>query len=95
MPSRFLLVVETASIDFHDPGPGTYKVLIRVRAKNRKGEQIWIESDSAETKTYEDNSPNKSTLQTPTSGTPAAASSAEATEVRGAPVAPPSGAAGR
>ena len=39
--------------------------------------------------------PNPPPVQTPTSGTPAAASSAEATEVRGAPVAPPSGAAGR
>jgi hypothetical protein len=34
-------------------------------------------------------------LQTPASGTLAAASSAEATEVRGAPGAPPPGIAGR
>ena len=85
MGSRFLLIVETASIDFHVPGPGTYKVSIRVEAKNRRGEKIWIESDSAEIKTYEDNSPNKPPLRMPVSGTPAA----------DAPVAPPPGIAGR
>jgi hypothetical protein len=36
---------------------------------------------------------NKASLQTPASGTPAAASTAEATEAGGAPVAPPPGAA--
>jgi hypothetical protein len=39
--------------------------------------------------------PNQPALQTPTSGTPAAASSAEVTEARGAPVAPPPGTASR
>ena len=44
---------------------------------------------------FEETAPNQPPLQTTTRGTPAAASSAEATEARGAAVAPPSGAAGR
>ena len=39
--------------------------------------------------------PNEPPLQTPASGTAAAASTVEATEARGAPVAPPSGVTGR
>jgi hypothetical protein len=38
---------------------------------------------------------NQPPLQTPTSGTPAASASAKATADKGAPVAPPPGAAGR
>jgi len=45
-------------------------------------------------KLMKEESPNPP-LQTPTSGTPAASASAEATADRGAPVAPPPGAAGR
>jgi len=44
---------------------------------------------------YRENMPNQPPLRTPGSGTPAASASAKATADKGAPVAPPSGAAGR
>jgi len=72
MGYRFLLIVETASIDFHVPGPGTYKVSIRVEAKNHRGEKIWIESESTEIRTYEEKSPNKAPDSTASTGTSAA-----------------------
>jgi hypothetical protein len=50
---------------------------------------------AAKSQSMSEISPNKAPLRMPVSGTPAAASSAEATEARGAPVAPPPGIAGR